>query len=408
MQVLGQAHFSGMITSQAEHSLKAHFVGQKKEHPPDGGWEYTPSNFAFRVTFIQPISFTMENRTEFSREVLDAFLDRWSFEKLKSMTLEGYVSIGNQDTFTQWVETKTLALGNIKGPVGSIKFGIYERIDKNKEPKNYNNDSMYSWRKALHVNSSKKAFDLVRKDILQIVDYATSGKFEQIDNLILDDIFKWKVAFLYSNERLIPIFKRDVLLKIARAYGVQITRSFKYSEIQQAMISRKPAHISVYDYMMELWNKFGGKKKKLNTKKTSRRAVTKRNISPQMRHGASNYVATQKHNILQLVLWKKLIAKYGKRNVTMEENYVDIKVTQPLEIRLYEVKSSSHATDCMKEALGQILAYTHGYKDPRPKKLIVAGQYEPNANDLDFINYVKKTLNLSIEYESIGEVITVL
>jgi len=70
----------------------------------------------------------MESRTEICREILRQFLDRWSANEVRQMTLEQYVSVGDKDTFCQWLETKTRVLGSIKG-VYSWKFGIYKRQD---------------------------------------------------------------------------------------------------------------------------------------------------------------------------------------------------------------------------------------------------------------------------------------
>jgi hypothetical protein len=85
----------------------------------------------------------------------------------------------------------------------------------------------------------------------------------------------------------------------------------------------------------------------------------------------------------------------------MEENFVDIKVIQPDKIYLYEVKSSAYASDCIREALGQILSCVHRDSDERPKQLIVAGQYKPNDDEVKFIDFVKKNLNLNFSYESV-------
>lgn len=55
----------------------------------------------------------------------------------------------------------------------------------------------------------------------------------------------------------------------------------------------------------------------------------------------------------------------------MEKNFVDIKVSQPDIVYFYEIKSSAYASDCVREALGQILSYTHRDDDKRLKKLII-------------------------------------
>jgi hypothetical protein len=318
------------------------------------------------------------------------------------MTLEQYVSVGAPDTFCQWVETKTKDLGNIKGPAGSIKFGIYKRTDKNKKPRHYDNDGEYSWQKSFNANTKDGAFQIVKNEIVKIIRCADTDNLEAIDSSKLYDIFKWKVACLYSNERIIPIFNRNWMRRIAEYF--RLPKNCPYSAIHREMISRKPHHLSVYEYSSELCERFGGTKKpktQTKVKRTTREAATGKNTETQTRRGSATYVATQKHNILQEALKQKLVSKYGKENVFMEKNFVDIKVIQPDKIYLYEIKSSAYASKCIREALGQILSYAQVDSDSRPKQLIIAGQYKPNDDEVEFINFVKKNLNLNFSYESV-------
>jgi len=110
-----------------------------------------------------------QNLTEVCKDTLDKFLNRWPVDAVNKMTLDQYVSVGNPDTFCQWVETKTVNLGNTKGPVGSINFGIYKRTNKNKEPRNYDNDEEYSWRKSFDANTRKETFEIVKNEIIKII-----------------------------------------------------------------------------------------------------------------------------------------------------------------------------------------------------------------------------------------------
>lgn len=93
-----------------------------------------------------------------------------------------------------------------------------------------------------------------------------------------------------------------------------------------------------------------------------------------------------------------LSEKYGDENVVLEENYVDIKLIQPDYITFYEVKSSPYASECIKEALGQILLYSLNDTDKRPKKHIVVGQYPPTDNDKKYIDFLKQNLKLEFDY----------
>src|SRR5688572_10427588 len=142
------------------------------------------------------------------RELLEQFLDRWPEEKIRQMTLSEYVDINNKDTFTYWVETKMRPLGSIKGSFSS-KFGIYRRKKPgDKGSDRLGHDEVYSWRKKLG-GTSANVFEEVKGHVLQIIAYAETGEFSKLDDIPLQDLFKWKVASLYSNERLVPIFKHD-------------------------------------------------------------------------------------------------------------------------------------------------------------------------------------------------------
>lgn len=347
----------------------------------------------------------MEKRIDISRSILDSFLERWPGHKIQEMTLEEYVGIKNPDTFCQWIETKTRELGSIKG-TPSDKFGIYKRGDSSKRPKNLINDSQYSWQ-PFYGKTKDKAFRNIRKEILQIIQFAETGKFHEIDNLHLKKHFRWKIAYLYSNERLIPIFKKEVLNKIAAHFGHQIDHKTSISEIQKIIIKHKPANQNIYEYTDYLWCKFGRDKKQQRksnkTRRRERKATTGgKDVQPQKRTGHRSYIASQKHNLLQEALKKKLIVKFGKGSVKVEENYVDVKLITPSSITFYEVKSASYASDCIKDALGQLLSYAFSDSEKKKKKIVVVGQYPPNENELMFIEFIKEILDIEFNYEHIG------
>ena len=343
----------------------------------------------------------MEKDTELCREILNDFLDRWPEDVVRHMTLEEYVSTHNKDTFCQWLETQTIALGSIKG-INSIKFGIYKRSAGKRKQKNHANDSEYTWQK-FYGDTKQEAFNNVKAEILIIIRAANNGHWNEVDKLHLTNFVKWKIAYLYSNERLIPIFKKDILHAIAKHYGLSPNKKTDLSTIQELIISNKPAHLTIYEFADALFTKFGTSLKRGNKgnnipSKRTRRAAKSRNTNTQIRRGASSYIATQKHNILQQKLETLLIDQYGKANVLIEEDYVDVKLLEPNKITLYEVKADSFASGCIREALGQVLLYAQGNTDPRIKKIVIVGQYPPNAADSVFIQYLKGNLKIEFEY----------
>jgi len=81
----------------------------------------------------------------------------------------------------------------------------------------------------------------------------------------------------------------------------------------------------------------------------------------------------------------------------MEENWADIKLLLATELVFYEVKSASYASDCVEEALGQVLGYIFRDPNERKKRIVVVGQFPPNAISSSVTNtliYLKPKLQL--------------
>lgn len=347
----------------------------------------------------------MESRTDVCREILNSFLERWPIESIQKMSINEYVYVGDKDTFCQWLENRTRLLGSING-LNSSKFGIYKRGDINKKPKRLVNDNTHSWMKFYSLNNQEEAFKNVNEEIQKIIEFSKKGSFNKIDDLHLQQMVKWKIAYLYSNERLIPIFNKETIVKIAKHFGMNANFKTPVSEIQKLMIENKPAHLSIYEYSDLLYQKFGKPRKEkksiLNVaKRTKRKPSENRNTTKQERNGGASYIANQKHNILQEKLKEILIQKHGAERVILEENYVDIKVIHNESIDFYEVKSDSYAGDCIKNALGQILSYVHHDEIEKTKKIYIAGQYSPNQDEIRYINFIKENINIHFDYLSI-------
>ena len=167
-----------------------------------------------------------------------------------------------------------------------------------------------------------------------------------------------------------------------------------------------PAGSNVFHYMWKLFHEFGTEEEKKELEESGhgrgrkRKAANDRNTAPHVRQGnGQSFVVQQRHNIIQKALKSKLIAEYGEDCVIpMEENFVDLKLIQLDYIAFYEVKSAGFAARCIREALGQLLHYTFLDKDKRTKKLIVVGQNKPSANEMAYIEFVRRNLALEFEY----------
>lgn len=342
---------------------------------------------------------TNENSMSSYQNILNDFLEQWPLEKVKAMSLDQYVSTGDRNTFTQWVENRTIELGSISGQFGSRMFGIYRR--GNSSPlDHYENDEFYTWSKK-YGKDSDLAFLAIKKHLINIINYSLTGNFSKIDAIPIPDIFKWKVAYLYSNERLIPIFQREVLKEIATYYGLPVNSKTTVSAIQKVLIDNKPLELNTHEFMVELWSKFRPQKKKPKGISTTQQDQGEKSTNDQERSGTSSYIAKQTHNKIQNKLRDKLIAKYGESCVACEKNYVDLTLTYDDTITLYEVKSDAYAATCIRQALGQIIQYAHRLDTTKKLKLYVVGQYSLKANEKPYLDYIQKNLKIDIDYMSI-------
>jgi hypothetical protein len=357
----------------------------------------------------------METNIDAAHEILSDFLKVWDDKQLRTLKLEDYVAVGRKDTFVQYVETKTKPLGSIGG-MDSSKFGIWERENPTEKPARYTNVGKYSWPRRLPFTNAQETFAAIKAELLFVIAAAREGNFSAIDRPgILVDFFKWKVAYLYSNERLIPVFSRDVLAGIARGHGLTGNlKKLPVSVIQQAMMAGKPFDMNIYQYADHLLDIYPpARKKKGNQddtgsggRRNTRKASTGKNTSSFTRKGIAPTIVTQEHNRLQEILRARLVAEYGEDVVLMEHNYVDLKVIKPSGNVLYEVKSSAYASDCVEEALGQVLRYAfhHGQGEEDAVELVVAGRYSPNGSDAEYIAFVTSQLQIHFSYIAIEKV----
>jgi hypothetical protein len=106
------------------------------------------------------------------------------------------------------------------------------------------------------------------------------------------------------------------------------------------------------------------------------------------------------HNQIQQLFKDHLEKQFGKDNVQLEENNVDIKLFRQDTITFYEVKPYDFAEDCIRSGLGQLLSYVFFDTDNREKRIRIVGPYPPNSDEQNLIDFLKRTLSIDFDYES--------
>ena len=182
------------------------------------------------------------------RALYQQFQDTFPLERLADMPLEDYTNLNKENSFCYWLESRTSDLGSIWGG-SSYKFGIYRY--KNKPSATDNRilcDDQYAWYAKYGKATAQEAYKLVLEAVKEVANAAKEHNLEAIDNIdTLGDTVKWKIAFLYSEENLIPIYNHGMLEKLAAHFGLENPKERKISELQHFLWERK-GDADLYDY----------------------------------------------------------------------------------------------------------------------------------------------------------------
>ena len=186
------------------------------------------------------------------RELYQAFQQEFPLESLKDMPLDKYTNLNKEDSFCYWLESRTYDLGSFWGG-SSYKFLIYRYNNKPAEgdPRIISDDK-YAWYSNLGKDTAEEAYQVVRNEIIKVATLAQQGDFDAIDSLDrLGHSYKWKIAFLYSKENLIPIYNRGMLQIVANELGMKNVQKVRTVDIQKYLMGQK-GDKDLYDFYEEL------------------------------------------------------------------------------------------------------------------------------------------------------------
>src|SRR5687767_10874449 len=156
-----------------------------------------------------------------AQELLNEFQATWPQQRIQNLTLEEYTNSDKDTAFTYWIEKKTEKLASIWGG-SSFKFGIYKRRNTEYfvQKKMVKTDGVYAWL-SKYGSSKEEAFNNVKKIINDIVTASINYNLESIDQIDLGDVVKWKIAYLYNPDKIMPILNPKVLARAAESYGLK-------------------------------------------------------------------------------------------------------------------------------------------------------------------------------------------
>jgi 5-methylcytosine-specific restriction endonuclease McrBC GTP-binding regulatory subunit McrB len=207
--------------------------------------------------------------SEIAKQQQREFLEAWPLEKLKEMTLEEYTNLNRDNSFCYWLEKRTEKTGSIWGG-SAYKFGIYRKRNTTKEDKRENTmtDGEYAWYSKFGRNA-EDAFSAIKEKVVLTASKSIEEEFEDIDEIDLSNVVKWKIAFLYNPKSLLPIFKKDWLVEANKPL-LENAHEKTYFELQRSIVSTKPENVPTYEFGRNIWEKFwGDEQEESNSEKSS-------------------------------------------------------------------------------------------------------------------------------------------
>lgn len=193
------------------------------------------------------------------KALYDSFQEKFPLESLKDMSLDEYSNLEKKDSFCYWLESKTYSLGSIWGG-SSYKFCIYRFRTAPKEDDNtVTHNANYAWMRNLNAETAEQAFAIVREHLIRIATLARKSDFEAIDkDTFFGPVVKWKIAFLYSDAKLLPIYSIPLLRYAATNYGMIGVEKASVPDIQMFLMTKKGSQdvFSFYESMEEKLHDF--------------------------------------------------------------------------------------------------------------------------------------------------------
>ena len=217
---------------------------------------------------IEPDDISIGSDNSELDKLYDDFNKRYPIEKLKSLTIEEYTNLKeiSEDYFCTWVERRTQMLGSIQGAT-SLKFGIYKINELPKIQCIVDDVNEYAWPKRYGKDNEdhthyKVVFEQVRQSLIEIAEAAQKDAIDYatIDNSPLTPMFRWKVAFLYSKQRLLPVYSPDALKFLAQEKGFALNKKTKISEIVLFLLHLKGT-TNIWEYSRSLWRLWDARSK---------------------------------------------------------------------------------------------------------------------------------------------------
>ena len=105
-----------------------------------------------------------------------------------------------------------------------------------------------------------------------------------------------------------------------------------------------------------------------------------------------SYITGALHNEIQQSYFDYLRQRYPRGTVTMEKEFVDIRIEEPNRVTFIEVKPFITARQCIREAVGQLLEYSWAVQRDESKtlELVIVGPNRITPNERALLQHINQ------------------
>ncbi len=164
------------------------------------------------------------------------FIEKYPKDVLEDLTLDEYTNIkkGNIEYFTNFIERETENCGKFR-TASSFAYGVYKVNEKSIKDKIEQEQAKDKYRSLEQKSQKDLKYKYIDKDkaekyfkdkiISKLKELVNFSNIEDIKPLDIN--YARKVAYLYNPDKLIPIYKKDVLVAIAEFFSLKDEIDFK-------------------------------------------------------------------------------------------------------------------------------------------------------------------------------------
>lgn len=329
----------------------------------------------------------------------DEFVTYFNEDFIRHMKVDDYAigkGIKDWHVFSYGIERTFHDLGSIVGAT-SYKFGIFYSPG----------DKTYKW-VSRFGDTKTKAFNQIKRSILSLLKAGRKGDVEGIANNMLSSMVKGKILSLYYPEEYLNIFSDAHLDVYLVKLGLDTEELLVSKPVykRQRLVAFKNA-----DPVMKSWSmdKFSNFLYEMFPMESGDENLEEDDNDTDFQDGKVVYTVEEKtvemdllHKRMQKAI-KEILLKEGYHRVYLENEHVDIKAFTTDGIKHFFELKTYGAKESIREAMGQILEYTHYPNMNRAERMFIIGPNAPGEKDIQYLNLLRTKYSIPIWYRWYSE-----